>query len=35
MGTPYPSLEKLPVGLSGLNELQTSVLLLVHGDAND
>ena len=35
MGTPDPSLAQVPDGLAVVDELQTSFLLLLHGDATD
>lgn len=35
MGTPDPSLAQLPDDLAVLDELQTSVLLVIHGDATE
>lgn len=34
-GAPDPSLAQVPDGLAVLDELQTSVLLLIHGEATD
>ena len=35
LGTPDPSLVHVPEGLAVLGELQTSVVLVIHGDATD
>lgn len=35
MGSPDPSLPQGPDGLTVLDKLQTSVLLMIHGDATD